>query len=157
THIESNRTIATFAALAFKPGRLTKEYLAGRHGRYLTPVRVYLTISAIFFLFAWGSILARDNGMARIQQAVQTLAAQKHVEATVIAEEFAHNLKTYAGMVRFASALALALCVQLLYLRSDRLFVEHLIFSVHYISFSFLLSCVFEVLRLGFRAAHIRT
>ena len=157
THIESNRTIRTFAALAFKPGLLTKEYLAGRHGRYLTPIRVYLTVSAIFFLFAWGPILARNGGTARIEQAVQQLADRQHADVRIVAEQFTHNLKTYAGMARFASALALALCIELLYVRSNRLYVEHLIFAVHYISFSFLLGCAVELLRMGLGAAHLRT
>lgn len=40
----------TLGLLFFKPGQLTKEYLAGRKLRYVLPLRLYLTISLIFFV-----------------------------------------------------------------------------------------------------------
>ncbi len=40
----------TLGLLFFKPGQLTKEYLAGRKQRYVLPLRLYLTMSLIFFL-----------------------------------------------------------------------------------------------------------
>jgi hypothetical protein len=45
------RIAATFRGL-LHPGRLTLEYLAGHRARYLSPVRVYLTLSVIYFLIA---------------------------------------------------------------------------------------------------------
>jgi len=42
----------TLKALLFQPGRLTIEYLADRKERYVSPVKLYLIISAIFFLLA---------------------------------------------------------------------------------------------------------
>lgn len=38
------------AALLFKPGFLTKEFIAGRRVRYLPPLRLYLVLSVVFFL-----------------------------------------------------------------------------------------------------------
>jgi hypothetical protein len=37
-------------ALVFKPGFLTLEYLAGRKRKYVLPLRLYLTISIVFFV-----------------------------------------------------------------------------------------------------------
>ncbi|HEY0767236.1 MAG TPA: DUF3667 domain-containing protein [Steroidobacteraceae bacterium] len=51
THADS-RLWRTLAALLFKPGYLTAEFLAGRRARYLPPVRLYLVLSVAFFLFA---------------------------------------------------------------------------------------------------------
>jgi hypothetical protein len=51
THADS-RLWSTLAALAFKPGFLTHEFLAGRRARYLPPVRLYLVLSVLFFLCA---------------------------------------------------------------------------------------------------------
>jgi len=45
------RIAATFRGL-LHPGRLTLEYLQGRRARYLSPVRLYLTVSLIYFLIA---------------------------------------------------------------------------------------------------------
>jgi len=51
THADS-RLWRTLAALLFRPGYLTREFLAGRRARYLPPVRLYLVISVVFFLWA---------------------------------------------------------------------------------------------------------
>lgn len=40
----------TLHLLLFRPGRLTRDYLAGRRQRYIPPVRLYLFISIVFFL-----------------------------------------------------------------------------------------------------------
>jgi len=41
--------------LLFKPGRLTREYIEGKRVRYVLPLRLYLTLSIIFFaLFKFG-------------------------------------------------------------------------------------------------------
>jgi hypothetical protein len=51
THADS-RLWRTLGALLFRPGYLTREFLAGRRARYLPPVRLYLVISVVFFLWA---------------------------------------------------------------------------------------------------------
>jgi len=51
THADS-RLWRTLGALLFRPGYLTREFLSGRRARYLPPVRLYLVISVIFFLWA---------------------------------------------------------------------------------------------------------
>jgi hypothetical protein len=51
THADS-RLWRTLAALLFKPGYLTQEFLRGRRARYLPPLRLYLVVSVVFFLLA---------------------------------------------------------------------------------------------------------
>jgi hypothetical protein len=51
THADS-RLWRTLAALLFRPGFLTAEFLAGRRARYLPPLRLYLVVSVLFFLLA---------------------------------------------------------------------------------------------------------
>jgi hypothetical protein len=51
THTDS-RLWRTLGALLFRPGYLTREFLAGRRACYLPPVRLYLVISVVFFLWA---------------------------------------------------------------------------------------------------------
>lgn len=45
-----SKLFATLRILLTKPGMLTTEYLEGRRQRYLAPFRMYVTMSAIFFL-----------------------------------------------------------------------------------------------------------
>jgi Protein of unknown function (DUF3667) len=51
THADS-RLWRTLTALLFKPGYLTREFSSGRRARYLPPVRLYLVLSVVFFLWA---------------------------------------------------------------------------------------------------------
>ena len=39
----------TLAALLFRPGYLTREYLAGRRRRYIRPARLFLVLSLVLF------------------------------------------------------------------------------------------------------------
>lgn len=48
THFDS-KVFLTLKDLIFKPGFLTKEYLAGRRQRYLHPIRMYLFVSFVYF------------------------------------------------------------------------------------------------------------
>ncbi len=50
THADS-RLWRTLGALLFRPGYLTQQFLAGRRARFLPPVRLYLVLSVVFFLF----------------------------------------------------------------------------------------------------------
>lgn len=45
-----SKMLRTLGALLFQPGRLSAEYNAGRRARYLSPLRLYLVVSALFFL-----------------------------------------------------------------------------------------------------------
>jgi hypothetical protein len=44
-----NKLLKTLALLLFKPGRLTRDYLEGKRVRYVLPLRLYLTLSLVFF------------------------------------------------------------------------------------------------------------
>ncbi|MBS0580272.1 MAG: DUF3667 domain-containing protein [Proteobacteria bacterium] len=71
THADS-RLWRTLAALMFRPGYLTAEFLAGRRGRYLPPVRLYLVLSVAFFVFA----AATQPKLALLQVDTQNRTAQ---------------------------------------------------------------------------------
>lgn len=52
----------TLKALFFKPGLLTREYMAGRIARYIPPFRLYLFASVLFFVLL--SFLSRQSDWA---------------------------------------------------------------------------------------------
>jgi hypothetical protein len=59
----------TLLLLLFRPGRLTKEYFAGRKRRYVLPLRLYLTISVVALLaLQWSGAMQppRDQPMVQI-------------------------------------------------------------------------------------------
>jgi hypothetical protein len=61
THFDT-KFFNTLRALVFKPGFLSKEYMEGRRGTYLHPVRMYLFTSAIFFLIFF-SLMDPEKGI----------------------------------------------------------------------------------------------
>jgi len=92
THADS-RVWRTLAALLFRPGYLTREFLRGRRASYLPPVRLYLVLSVVFFLWLatgrTGSLLAPDTGHAsaaelhQIENEIKDTAAQDAAAAGV--------------------------------------------------------------------------
>jgi hypothetical protein len=58
THFDG-KFFETLKYLIFKPGLISKEYIAGRRTRYLNPIRMYVFTSAIFFLIFFA--MSGDN------------------------------------------------------------------------------------------------
>src|SRR3954471_7279095 len=58
------RLASTIRALVRKPGMLTLEFLEGRRARYISPLRLYLTASVIYFLLAAAAPTARRGERA---------------------------------------------------------------------------------------------
>jgi hypothetical protein len=93
------RLATTFRLLVTQPGALTTEYIAGRRVRYLSPLRLYLTCSVLFFFLAAlvpetpivetrggpvqaqagvGSMKISENDSTQINAALDTLATRAH-------------------------------------------------------------------------------
>ena len=152
THLDSNKIWSTFKTLVAKPGLLTREYLAGRKGRYINPIRIYLTVSALYFLFAWGALATAGGGGAEDMQRRPffiKLAERKGVDPSVLAVKVQEKTGKYSAVLRFASVLLSGLFLMLLYRASGKYYVEHLIFSLHFYSFDFLIKCVVAIFYLS--------
>ena len=62
----------TLKLLLFKPGTLTKLYMEGKRASYIHPIRMYLFVSAVFFLFMFtGDVPEQPNGVSVSAQAPQ--------------------------------------------------------------------------------------
>jgi hypothetical protein len=71
------RLWGTIGRLLFRPGALTNEYLAGRRRRFVEPLRLYLTLSIIFFA------LLKFSGMEPVRMDGKPHTSDK-AEATVL-------------------------------------------------------------------------
>jgi hypothetical protein len=64
----------TLLLLFFKPAQLTREYREGRKQRYISPLRLYITASFLFFLFFkfwdFGSIVTVDADGTAVENSV---------------------------------------------------------------------------------------
>jgi len=70
--------LQTISYLLFRPGRLTKEYMAGRRVAFVNPIKLYIFISFVFFL-TW-AMLSHDSHEKREKHAAQKEAAAKEKE-----------------------------------------------------------------------------
>jgi uncharacterized protein DUF3667 len=158
THFDA-KIFSTLRALIFKPGLLTTEYLAGRKKRYILPLRLFLVIFAISFFLDTRPVIGHfdvrytvsrikeppvQSGTKResIQGILQHQAEKRNLTKDAlfdrINEHWQHDLSFFQLSYVFFFALWLAL----VFYTKRRYFVEHLIFSLHTISFFFVLSVV---------------
>ena len=84
-HLDS-RVWQTLKLLILRPGELTREFIAGRHQKYLPPFRLYLAISILFFAL---SALLPDQDLVHFDddgQATTAPVAVKPAESAADAE-----------------------------------------------------------------------
>ncbi|HEX4372462.1 MAG TPA: DUF3667 domain-containing protein [Puia sp.] len=85
THYDS-KVFITLRDLIFKPGFLTKEYNAGRRVTYLNPIRLYVFISAVFFLVLFASTKENEKNEKDDEQSTN-----------IFRQKFADSLRTAAN------------------------------------------------------------
>jgi len=62
------KALSTLKTLIFKPGVLTLEYVRGRRASYLHPIRLYIFISAAFFIIFISFIIGNKMNNADVNQ-----------------------------------------------------------------------------------------
>lgn len=159
TDLESNKVFRTLSALILRPGLLAAEYLAGRKGKYLGPLKLYLTFSALYFLFAW-TVLSevRGNSAQRIARhpATISMAKQRGLEPNAFADKIQEKAEKYASGLRIFSVLISGTFLAALYFRMRKYYAEHLVFSLYYYSFDFFFKSFFALLFLATAAIGFR-
>jgi hypothetical protein len=139
------KILQTVKLLVAKPGELTREFLAGRRARYISPVRVYLTFSLIFFTLA--AVLPRGpRPMVRIdntrpihaetefQKRIVTALEKGQREGKRLSDDILQNLPKVA----FVLMPIFGLLTWALYRRQQRYYIAHLYYSIHFHAFVFL-------------------
>ena len=146
TSLDSKLT-RTLLALLFRPGRLTNEWIAGRRGRYLKPLNLCLGVFAIS-IFAYSaykpvsvydvSNVAEQDKTGQVMELVRRRAAKRRVEPEALLDEMSEKWQRYMSVSPLVFVFAFALVLQLVFIATRRYFVEHLVFSMHFVSFSML-------------------
>ena len=141
-----NTAFRSFYYLIKRPGFLTKEYLTGRRKPYLKPVQIFLIANLIYFIV---QPLTKFNGfntplhtqMHRLpySRIASVMVENKLEKSNVSYDDYEriYNTRstTYAKSLIFLMIPMVALILKLLFIKSNRCFVEHLIFSIHMFSF----------------------
>lgn len=140
------------------PGALTREYLAGRRVRYVRPLRLYISISVLFFLVlalrgSQAGVVRLDFGPTtdtttttpkasswfsqRMERAAARVQAQGPEEASrLFSEKFTHWLGDAMFLLLPAFAGIVALLVR--DKNTQHTYGEHFVFSLHTHAFAFL-------------------
>ncbi len=159
THFDS-KIFRTLKTLIFAPGMLTADYLAGRKKRYVPPLRLYLVLFAIsFFLYTRPGVALYDvrvfnaaytHGNA-LEKNLESAAEQKHISKEMLYERFNEHWQHDVSLFQLGDIVIFALILAAVNWR--RYFVEHLIFSLHTLSFALLYECVMWLYyaRFGFK------
>lgn len=125
-----NRWFRTLKDLFFRPGKATKEYIEGKRAQYLPPLRIYLSISIVYFLLVQ---LSESNQIFFINFSDD--------------EGEIGNLGTIIQYLLFFLVPLFALLIKLFHRKRKAFYVEYLIFAfhIHTIWFVFLMVELFTV------------
>lgn len=110
-----SKIFKSLSPLIIKPGFLTTEFRSGKRVNYIPPLRMYILISILFFLLL--SVFGDD-------------APQK--------DDWDHFFDDYLPRLFFFLLPVFAGIMALLFIRRDRSFVTHFVYSLHFHSFVFL-------------------
>jgi hypothetical protein len=147
----------TLSALLFRPGLLTIEWIRGRRAHYLKPLNLCLGIFALNLFVYTVSKQATMFDMRLIVENQRDVAAQwnpkngdfydrlfaraaarKSTTVESLYDAVNEKWQRNVSLLQPAQIVMLAVLLQLVYFFSRRYFVEHLIFSMHYLSFAVL-------------------
>jgi hypothetical protein len=154
----------TLVPLLTRPGQLTNEWSRGRRTRYISPFKLYLTATFLFFLVA----AYRSSGPAASDVAVRPAAVRGKTDAQIAREALRDYPETYRFLDRqfakirgsqtkvevmiermpqamFLLLPLFALALKLLFGRTGRFYVEHFVFALHTHAFAFLVLTLGEI------------
>jgi Protein of unknown function (DUF3667) len=143
-----SKLLRTVWALLFRPGLLTVEWVRGRRAHYLKPLNLCLGVFAVS-LFAYSaykpvamfdlSNIAAQDKSGSLSKLVNRIAEKKHAEPGALFDRMTERWQRFMSLSPLVLVFAFALVLQLVFLLTRRYFVEHLVFAMHFVSFSMLL------------------
>jgi hypothetical protein len=140
-HVDG-KIVQTLRLLLTKPGMLTKEFLDGRRVRYISPLRVYLTCSVVFFALA---AFVPDSRLTFVTVTYKASPGDPQLDpAEVLRYEREASLRAGRAVVHdlprvmFALMPVFALGTWVLYRKARRFYAAHLYYSIHFHAFAFL-------------------
>jgi ribosomal protein L40E len=162
-----NKLLRTLPPLFIKPGRLSKEYINGKRVRYTAPLKLFMFSSLLYFF-----LLGMSEGKTSVDYSIETEKAKEELAKadsllnTLEPEHIAHketidnhfdekiqqiisNPEKYKSRVFkalsymfFVLMPLFALLLMLLTRKKKRVYIEHLVHSVHIHTFGF---CIFSI------------
>jgi Protein of unknown function (DUF3667) len=129
------KILQTMKLLLFKPGQLTKDFIEGKRVRYISPIRLYLTWSVVFFALAVLVPGARESivkvGPSKNATAAETIRSEE--QADKIGESLMHQLPR----AMFILMPLFGLLTWAFYRKQQPYYIPHLYFAIHFHAFIF--------------------
>ena len=145
TSVEHSKLFHTLWALLVRPGFLTREWIAGRRRRYLKPLNLCLGILALNFfaysvykpvsMFDVEKFIRQEKRQESIQ-VFERFAAKKKLSLPELFDRLSDKWQRYMSVSTLLFIGGFALVLQVVFFFRRRYFVEHLVFSMHFVSFS---------------------
>jgi len=132
-HVDG-KIFCTLRKLFGSPGFLTREYFDGRRARWISPIRLYLTFSVIYFALtsvaSTGAVRTEVVGGAEPEgaAAIQRLGFENEHE---LGDSVGHGILTWAPRAMFLLVPLFACFVYLAGRRSGRNYPQSLYFALH--------------------------
>ncbi|HEX7707214.1 MAG TPA: DUF3667 domain-containing protein [Thermoanaerobaculia bacterium] len=149
-HLDS-KLFRTLKDLVFRPGKLTVEYFSGQKKRAIAPLRLFLTLFALQFVVYSvhkSAALYNVETFMRFDQSgkmtgfVEEQAAKRGLTVPAYIERLNARWHRNLSLLQLTNILGVAVILKLLYAWRKRFFVEHLVFTAHFLSFSYLFAIV---------------
>jgi uncharacterized protein DUF3667 len=144
------RLFSTLKLLFLKPGQLTLDFVQGRRACHLSPITVFLTAGAFYFLFGHNALGAAFD-LKQVMRSIQEPVVRDHIEGRARSAgmtldaylQYRHDrfVKIYKPAYMTAVLFG-GVWLVLLFRKPPRYFAEHMLFVLHTGSFGFLLSTV---------------
>jgi hypothetical protein len=147
-----SRLLRTIGPLLFEPGRLTREYLAGRRAPYVRPLKLYLLAALLSFgvMALWPQTVVKvvvsdpePQAEERADDVDSTppfgIEGLDFEEALADPKRFGEVLTANLQRALFLLLPIFALLLKLLYLRRRILYLDHLVFALHFHAFAFVI------------------
>ena len=162
------KLLTTFRLLVARPGALTCEYIAGRRVRYISPLRLYLTCSLVFFFVSAavpqstrtqvhrgrqvstqiGLITVTEPDSATAIAALDSMARHRKMASRLWGKHFGAAMRQRGAVIAAMSAAVpktmfvmvpmFAALVMLAFRRMRRRFPQHLAFALHVHAYMYL-------------------
>jgi len=129
-----------------QPGRLTNDFIAGRRVEWIAPLKLYVTIFALslFLYSAFRTVAVYDlrnlmslDRSGKLTEAVAALTDKKRIAQDLLIDDVNARWRNYASFSQVVYPIFFAIFLKLFYFR--RRAGEHLAFSLHYNSVTFLI------------------
>jgi len=141
--VDSN-LFRTIRGLLFQPGFLTAEFFAGRRGRYVRPLKLFLMVAAIQLLAATheaGGGFLRFDFLKSADPGIEFQLEDKAEALGVKADELSAKVDELAqqiySVLQFVAVALTGFLASLLFWGKNWSYVKHLLFSMHLYCFRY--------------------